>query len=536
METVVVDGCSLDLPGVAAVASGGAVVHLDPRALSAVERARQLVQAIANDDAVTYGINTGFGSLATVRISSTQLRELQKNLLLSHAAGVGDPLPRPIVRAMMLLRLNSLLTGHSGPRASVLELIVDFLNRGITPVVPEKGSLGASGDLAPLAHTFLPLIGLGEVWLGSERMTAREALAQAGLEPLALDAKEGLSLINGTQAMTALGCASLIEADAILRSADIAAALTLEGLHGIADAFDEQLLALRPQPGQQITGANIRALTDGSERVGSPVGRRVQDAYSLRCVPQIHGAVLDAIRHVASVVSNELNAATDNPLVFPETGRVLSGGNFHGECLALALDYLGIAVTEIASVSERRIERLLNPALSGLPAFLSPHPGLHSGLMIAQYTAAALVAESRVLASPASVDSIPVSAGQEDHVSMGHHAGRKSRTIVRNTACVVAIELLAAAQALDLGGTEVRLGTGTAAAHAAVRAMVPRLDRDRYLADDINRVADAVQSGEILALVEAALGVQVRGPLERELRPQVHTAAIPAAAASLAAV
>jgi len=510
LDDLFISGEVLTIHDVERVSRHGQAVSISPDAAARVKIARNLVKSVVDSGRVVYGINTGFGSLATVQISSAELRQLQQNLILSHAVGVGNPLAPEVVRAILLLRLNSLLRGHSGIRLEVLELIVAFLNKGISPIVPEKGSLGASGDLAPLAHAVMPLIGAGEVYYQGKRMPAATALQLAGLAPLELEAKEGLSLINGTQAMAALGALAIADAHLLCKSADIVAALTIEVLQGVTDAFAPEIQRLRPHPGQIATAENIMTLVAGSKKVTQSGDIRVQDGYSLRCIPQIHGATRDALDHVAGILGVELNSVTDNPLVFPETGQILSGGNFHGQHLALALDYLGIAVAELASVSERRVERLLNPALSGLPAFLTPEPGLNSGLMITQYTAAALVSENKLLASPASVDSIPVSASQEDHVSMGHHSARKAREIVTNTSSVVAIELLAACQALSLVGVD-GLSPAGRAAYDCVRQVVLPLKQDRWLGTDINHVQHLVRSGELVQAVEKALGAPLHG-------------------------
>ncbi|EKP95918.1 histidine ammonia-lyase [Thermaerobacter subterraneus] len=528
-RALVLDGCSLTLAAIAQVARESRPVALDPAARQRMEASRRRVEAAVARGEILYGITTGFGKLADVAIPPAQARQLQENLLRSHAAGVGEPLPTPVVRAMMLLRANALARGFSGVRPEVVERLLDLLNHRIHPVVPSRGSLGASGDLAPLAHLALVLIGRGAAEVDGQVLPGARALARRGLEPLALEAKEGLALINGTQAMTALGCLAVEEGLYLAAVADAAGALTLQALRGIPAAFDPRIHALRPHPGQQAAAAHLRRLLAGSRLVTEPGQLRVQDAYSLRCMPQVHGAVRDALAHATRVLAVEANSVTDNPLIFPDepgpgdepggaagvfapraaaaggaapgtssagnasgargaTGDVLSGGNFHGEPVALVLDYAAMALAELAGIAERRVERLVNPQLSGLPAFLTRHGGLNSGLMLAQYTAAALVSENKTLAVPASVDSIPSSANQEDHVSMGMTAALKLWRVVEHTRQVLAIELLCAAQALDLVGPA-GLSPATQAVYEAVRAVVPPLDGDRELAPDMAAVA-----------------------------------------------
>ena len=501
ISQVTLDGKSLKLADVAAVARRFARVAVAPEALSRMARARAQVEEILGKGAPVYGINTGFGAFSQVPVSREQTDQLQTNLVMSHAVGCGQPLPEDSVRGMLLLRANALCQGHSGIRPEVVQLLADMLNQGVHPVVPEKGSLGASGDLAPLAHMALVLMGRGEAFFKGERMPGGRALAAAGLAPVQLQAKEGLALINGTQMMGAVGAMALADAIKAARLADIAASLTMEALQGLSAAFDPRVHALRPHQGQGQAAGNIRLLCDGSRLVDAAEPKRVQDAYSLRCVPQVHGAVRDALRHVQAVLETEFNAVTDNPLLFPAEGDVISGGNFHGEPLALALDYLGIAAAELANISERRLERLVNPQLSGgLPAFLVEEGGLNSGMMIIQYAAAALVSENKVLAHPASVDSIPSSANQEDHVSMGAHAARKARTIAGNTLSVLAYELLAAAQALALRGGQ------PSPVHAEmmklIRSRVPFLSRDRELRLDVGAMSALVREDAILDIVE----------------------------------
>ena len=501
---LLLDGETLSLEEIRDVARGGVHVELAPEALARVERARALVDRVAAGEAAAYGINTGFGTLAEVRIDRKDLRTLQRNLLLSHAAGVGTPLPVPEARALLLLRCNVLAKGYSGIRPRTLQLALDMLNRGVIPVVPERGSVGASGDLAPLAHLALVLIGEGEAFVGPERLLGRAALARAGLEPVVLEAKEGLALVNGTQAMCAVGALALLRGEALTEVADLAGAMTLEGLLGSHRPFIPPIQAVRPHPGQTAVAEHLRALLRDSEIVVSHADcSKVQDPYSLRCMPQVHGAVRDGLSYGRRVLSIEVNSATDNPLVFPGEDLIVSGGNFHGQPVSLALDVLAIACTQLSAISERRVEQLVNPALSGLPPFLAKNSGLNSGFMIAQVTSAALVAESRVLSHPASVDSIPSSAGREDHVSMGMTAALKARQVVEFTRSCLAVEVLVAAQALDFR-KPLRAGRGVAAAHAAVRQVVPSMEEDREIHRDIEAVSALIDSGELLAAAHAA--------------------------------
>ncbi len=502
----------LSLEDIAAVARGGRQVRLGERARAAMQRARAMIDdVVARGDAApaVYGVNTGFGALAEVRISAREVRALQENLVRSHAAGVGAPLARDTTRAMMLLRAQVLATGRSGARAEVCERLCELLAAGVHPVVPRRGSVGASGDLAPLAHLALGLIGEGEVEHDGRTVPAAEALAAAGLAPLPLEAKEGLTLLNGTQHMTAVGALTTLDALATCQIADLAGALSLEALKGTVRAFDERVVAARAHPGQQVVGANLRALLAGSPLALSHADcGKVQDPYSLRCMPQVHGASRDVLAYVRAVLEREANASTDNPLVFPGDepgqGEMISGGNFHGQPVAMALDFAAIAVAELANISERRVEQLVNPHLSsGLPPFLAPSSGLNSGFMIAQVSAAALVSENKVLCHPASVDSIPSSAGREDHVSMGAHAALKLEQVHDHVRTVLAIELLCAAQGLDLR----RPLTSTPAleaVHAALRAHVPAMMADRPLAPDIARVRGLIDDGTLLAAAAAA--------------------------------
>lgn len=512
-EKVILDGQNLTLEQVVRVAREGVAAEIAPEALARVEESRRLVEAFLRGGKAVYGVTTGFGKFSDVMISPEETEYLQRNLIVSHACGVGEPLDPEIVRAVMLLRANALCKGFSGIRRDTLETLVAMLNRGVHPIIPEKGSLGASGDLAPLAHMVLVLIGEGEAWYEGERLPGGEAMRRSGIPPVTLQAKEGLALINGTQVMTAIGALAAADALSLARSADVVAALTAQAVRGIPKAFDPRVNAVRPHPGQAQSARNLLRLLAGSRLVTAPGELRVQDPYTIRCIPQVHGASRGVIDHVREVLERELNSATDNPLLFPESGEagspdsgeVISGGNFHGQPVALALDYLGMALAELANIAERRVERLVNPQLSGLPAFLTRYGGLHSGFMIAQYTAAALVSENKILASPASVDSIPSSANQEDHVSMGTISARKARAILENARNVLAIELLCASQAAEFLGPD-GLGSGTTAAYRLLRREVPPLDEDRVLAPDIARAASLIASGDLLAAVRAEIG------------------------------
>lgn len=503
------DGYSLTLADVARVATERASVQLASEALRRIEAAAAYVEKLASGGDSVYGVTTGVGELRTVSIDPEKRAALQANILRSHAAGVGPHLSEAEVRAMMVLRINSFCQGHSGVQPATVQAFVDMLNRGVYPAIPEQGSLGASGDLAPLAHLGLVLIGEGEAYVRAadaevERrlVPGRVALDAVGIAPVRLGPKEGLALINGTQMMNGLGALLWTEAGALSAWADAAAALTLEALRANGSAFDERIQRLRPHPGQAAIAARMRRLTAGSGRVQPYDPAGVQDAYSLRCIPQVHGAVLDVIDHVGEVLEVEANSVTDNPLLFPDDDIVLNGGNFHGQPLAMALDYFTIAVAELANIAERRIERLVNPRLSGLPAFLAVDSGLHSGYMLAQYTAAALVSENKVFAHPASVDSIPTSAGQEDHVSMGALAARKTRSVLANARRVVAIELCCAAQAIDLSGGPDDMGPLAREVYESVRSVVPRLEEDRVVAEDITAalalIEDRDRSAELL--------------------------------------
>jgi histidine ammonia-lyase len=495
---LVITGRDLTVDDVASVARGGRRVSIAPEAVDRMRASRAVIEQVVAEGRTVYGVTTGFGDLADVSIDPAQTSELQRNLVRSHAAGVGDPLPIEVVRAMLLLRANALAVGLSGIRPAVVELLVGMLNAQVHPVVPSRGSVGASGDLAPLAHLALVLIGEGEAFLdGVGPGSGAEALERAGLAPVTLEAKEGLALLNGTQLMGALAALALNDARRLVTSADVIGAMSLEAMLGTAAAFDEALIGARPHPGQLAVAAHLRALLEGSEICASHAEstHKLQDPYSLRCMPQVHGAVRDALDQLERVLAIEMNAATDNPLIFP-SGEVISGGNFHGEPLALAIDYTKTAVAELASISERRSARLVDAHLSGLPAFLTDAPGLRSGLMIAQYTAAALINEMQTLAHPSSVDTIPTSANQEDHVSMGATAALHLREVVDRAEAVLAIEALCAAQGIDYRAP-LRPGAGVAHAHGRLRALVPHLAEDRSPAPDIAAVRDLLRAGEL---------------------------------------
>ncbi len=502
MSTLLINGATLTCEDVVEVARYQKHVGIAPEVRDKVARSRATVESVLSQDREIYGVNTGFGHLACVRISPDELCRLQENLIMSHASGTGLPLPDEVVRAMILLRANSLAKGLSGVRYELIEALVDLVNHDICPIVPEQGSLGASGDLAPLAHLALALLGKGKVRMGGVLMDAAEALQQAGMSRLTLQPKEGLGLINGTQAMTALGAIALHDAMLMAVTADAVACLSIQALRGIPDTFRPCLHEARPHPGQMECAEFISKLLDGSQLVSAPGELRVQDAYSLRCIPQVHGATRDVLGYVQKVINTEMNSASDNPLVFPD-GNVVSAGNFHGQPVAFAMDFLSIAVAELGNISERRIERLLNPTLSQMPAFLAAHSGINSGFMIPHYTAASLVSENKILCTPASIDSIPVSAAQEDHVSMGTTAARKARTVVDNVAHILAIELMCACQAVDFRGPE-KLAPQTRKIYDLVREVVASLDDDRWLYPDIRAITELVVKGEIVQAVKSA--------------------------------
>lgn len=513
-EIVLLDGETLTLEHVAYVARRGAAVALSEAAWQRVRRAERAVQGFVERGEVVYGVTTGFGAFKDRLIPPGQVRQLQRNILMSHAVGVGPLLDEPTTRAMMVVRANTLAKGHSGIREETLRLLLEMLNRRVHPLAPEQGSLGASGDLAPLAHMALPLIGLGEAIYQGERLPGAEAMQRAGLQPTTLEAKEGLALTNGTALMTALGTLTTLHAESLADVADVAGALSLEALHGTPRALDPRIHAARPHPRQIECATFIRRLIAGSTFTRPDDPLNVQDAYTLRCMPQVHGAVRDAIKYARWVLEIELNSATDNPLIFfddQDNPTVLSGGNFHGEPLAIGMDYLSLALTELGNISERRLTRLTDESSNQetLPAFLIQHGGLNSGFMLTQYTAAALASENKVLAHPASADTIPTSANTEDHVSMGATAARHARQIAQNVERILAIELLAAAQAIDFRrqalGSQARLGQGTAPAYALIRRHVPFLEHDDVMYPHIEAVRRLIADGELLRQVHQAI-------------------------------
>ena len=514
MPALHINGNDLSIEDLQRVVYGKVPVLLAPDAREAVETARSVVDDLVAKDQVAYAITTGVGQLADVRISHEQVRELQINLVRSHAVGVGEPLSEYEARAMMLLRANSLAKGFSGVRPLIIDTLCEMLNRGVHPVIPSQGSVGASGDLAPLAHLALVLIGEGEAIYEGKRMSGADALEKAQIKAVVLDAKEAISLINGTQCMLAVGTLALIEAETLANTADVLGSMSLDALRGTDAAFDERIHRVRPHSGQLTVAANLRRMLEGSqirESHRGPEHKRVQDAYSLRCMPQVHGAVRDTLANARSVLEIEMNSAVDNPLVFPQArqvgekkmpgagikGDVISGGNFHGEPVAFALDFMAVALTALAGISERRIERLVNPSLNeGLPPFLAPTAGLNSGFMMPQVTAAALVSENKVLAHPASADSITTSGNKEDYVSMGMAAALKLKRVVANTRNVLAIEALAAAQALDILAP-LKPSKRAQQAMTAIRSAAKMMEHDRSLAPDMARMAEVIKRGEI---------------------------------------
>jgi len=504
---ILIDGQTLTLEALASIAEQGTHVGLSPEAIPAIEASCQLVRSIVDGDQQVYSINTGFGALSKIAIAKADVARLQLNFVRSHAAGTGTPLSEPVVRAMMALRANTLAKGFSGVRPQVIELLLAMLNKGVHPVVPSQGSLGASGDLAPLAHLALVLIGEGNAWLNGHKLTGGEALKQAGLKPVVLQAKEGLALVNGTQMMTAIGALNVLKAERLCKLADLAAAMSVDGFMGSHKPFTAAVQKVRNHPGQVISAANIDTLLAGSEIAQSHAGcKKVQDPYSFRCTPQVHGAVRDTVVFVRGVIEREMNAATDNPLLFAETGEAISQGNFHGEPVALAMDYLGIALSELGSIAERRIDKLNDPAFSELPAFLTMgQEGLNSGTMIVHYTAASLVSENKVLAHPASVDSIPSSNNKEDHVSMGSIAARKAETIIGHVQYIVATELFCATQALRFRHP-LKSGRGVEAAFTLLETRVPPIVEDRVFQGEIQALHDWLDTDELVAHVALTVG------------------------------
>lgn len=509
-KCIEVNGKNLTIQEVVEVARQGAKIELSQEAREAIVKSRETVERLIDEGRIIYGINTGFGKFSEIAISSKELAQLQKNLIYSDAVGAGNNSDTEVSRAIMLLRINALAKGCSGIRLETVETLVEMLNKGVHPLIREQGSVGASGDLCPLSHMVLVMMGEGEAEYNGVLLSGKEAMQMAGIEPVSLAAKEGLALINGTCVMTAVAALAVHDAYVLLRSADIVAALTVEALQGIVDAFDPRVHQARPHKGQIKSAQNLLNLLQGSKLTTRQGEMRVQDAYTLRCIPQIHGASRPAMDYVREVVEIEINSATDNPLIFTAEGEVISGGNFHGQPVAIAMDTLGIAVAELADVSERRIERLLNPALSNLPAFLTPTAGINDGYMVAQYAAAALVSENKILAHPASVDSIPTCANQEDHVSFGTIGARKARQIIRHTQRVLGTELVCAAQGVDFHERDQegkpRLGKGTAAAYTLLRGTVDTLENDRILYPEIDRSQELIKSEALLREAEKAVG------------------------------
>lgn len=497
----------LSIEDVVNVCRNGCKVEIAEEAIKKMQIARDLVERYVNEEIVSYGITTGFGKFSDIIISKDETEELQRNLIISHSCGVGNPLSIENTRAIMLLRVNNFTKGHSGVRLITANKIIEMLNKGVTPFIPEKGSLGASGDLAPLSHMVLVMLGLGKAYYEGVLYEGAEAMKKAGIEPLpALSSKEGLALINGTQAMTGIGVITIYDAMNLMKHLDIAASLTMESLNGIKCAMDNKIHEVRGHKGQIETAKNILRLVEGSSSITKQGDIRVQDPYTLRCTPQVHGASKDALNYVREKIEIEIDAVTDNPIIFPDFDQVLSGGNFHGQPMALPFDFLGIALAEMANISERRLERLVNPNLNfGLPAFLVEKGGVNSGFMIVQYSAAALVSENKVLAHPASVDSIPSSANQEDHVSMGTIASRKAKEIMENARKVIAMEILAACQAIDLRKIDL-LGKGTKVAYDIIREHITHYDKDRVMYLDINKVEEIIMSNIIANKVEKEIG------------------------------
>jgi histidine ammonia-lyase len=477
-------------------------VRASEESMKAVAKSREAVERIVSEKRVVYGINTGFGKFSDVLIDQAHVQDLQLNLIRSHACGVGEPFPKVVAKAMVLLRANALLKGFSGIRPMVIDRLVDLVNKDIVPVIPQQGSLGASGDLAPLSHLALVLIGEGEVFYKGQRMESLIALQQEGIQPVTLEAKEGLALINGTQAMTAMGVVGYLEAEQLAYESELIASMTMEGLNGIIDAFAEEVHIARGYQQQIDTAARIRKYLSDSLLTTMQGELRVQDAYSLRCIPQVHGASWQALDYVKEKLEIEMNAATDNPLIFDNGEKVISGGNFHGQPIAFAMDFMKIAVAELANISERRIERLVNPQLNDLPPFLSPQPGLQSGAMIMQYAAASLVSENKTLAHPASVDSIPSSANQEDHVSMGTIASRHAYQIIQNVRRVLSIEMICAMQAVEYRGVE-KMATHTKHFYEKGREQVPSMKQDRIFSKDIEKMAEWLKTIEISQFIRS---------------------------------
>ncbi|WP_334352849.1 histidine ammonia-lyase [Companilactobacillus sp. HBUAS56257] len=509
-KNIVLDGNSLTLEDVVAVARKNAPVSIAPEAEEAINASRKIIDDIVKEKRVVYGVNTGFGSLCNVSISQEDTEQLQENLIRTHSSGYGDPLSEETVRAIILIRVNSLVKGYSGIRLSTVKALLGMLNAGVHPFIPEKGSLGASGDLAPLAHMVLPLLGLGKAYYKGELLPGKTAMERAGLEVIRLSAKEGLAFINGTTVLTAIGALATYDSIQLLKLSDIAGALSLEVHQGISSPFEENLHTIRPQSGQLATARNIRRLIEGSTLIGEATPDHVQDPYTLRCIPQIHGASKDTVAYVKKKVEIEINSVTDNPIITHE-GKVISGGNFHGEPMAQPFDFLGIAASEIGNVSERRVERLVNTQLSKLPSFLVKYPGLNSGFMITQYACASLASENKILAHPASVDSIPSCENQEDFVSMGTTAARTARDIVDNSKRIVATEIMAACQALDLSERTNGLGKGTKPAYETFRKAVDFIehDKDIEIYDELNKATETLTDNTLLEAVEKEVSLDI---------------------------
>lgn len=501
-----VNGNSLTITDVVKVCRGQTEVFLDDSCLDGIRKSRDFVERILEENRIVYGITTGVGELANTYISPDKAAELQVNLIRSHSTNVGKPFTEDVIRGAILLRANALAKGFSGVRVELIETLIQLLNKYIYPYIPMKGSVGASGDLSPLAHLALVLIGEGECLVNEKRVDSLDILKAAGITPLTLQPKEGLALINGTQFMASIGCLVVDDAELLLKNAQIAGAMSLEALKGSARAFDEKIHIVRPHEGQLKVAENMRNLVKGSEIIASHKNcDKVQDAYTLRCIPQVYGSIIDTIEYVKKILQVEINSATDNPLIFADEGEVISGGNFHGEPLAFAMDFIGIALSEIGNISERTIDRLVNPHVSGLPPFLAKDTGLNSGFMISQYTAAALVSENKVLSHPASVDSIPTSAGQEDHVSMGSISARHAMEILKNVKHVIAIEMMTAAQGIDFHSLSP--GKGTKAAFKKIRETVSFMEKDQVMYKEIEKMVKLVDSGVIVYAVENSCDV-----------------------------
>ncbi len=496
---VEIDVETLDIEKVVRVARDGEKVEISPKTMEKIERSRKVVENIVKSDVIAYGIKTGFGELQNVIIPGEDVKKLQRNIVLSHSSGVGKPLDREIVRATMLIRANALAKGYSGVRFVIVKTLADMLNKGVHPIIPEKGSVGASGDLVPLAHMALVMIGEGSAEYEGGVLDGKEAMERAGIETIELEAKEGLALLNGTTVMNAIAALTVYDAINLVKHAHIAAAMSLEAMKGSDKPFDERIHRVRAHPGQIKAAENMRMLLKGSEIIEKHRNNRVQDAYSLRCIPQVMGAIIDTLNHVKGVVETEMNSATDNPLVFPE-GDSISCGNFHGETMAMAMDFLKIALTELGNISERRIFRLLDSKLSELPPFLTENSGLNSGLMLTQYVAAALASENKVLSHPSSVDTIPTSANQEDHVSMGANAARHALEVLRNTEKIIAIEFLCASQALEYHGDSP--GESSAIAKHIIRNQVDKLGEERSPGTDIDKIVEIIRSKKITSEIE----------------------------------